>query len=372
MTAEPVWRIPGRSRPVPDPAPSFDALYREHYARLHRFLLGMTRRDPVAEDIAQETLLRAFLHWDDLDPDRSPWPWLKKVATRLVYDHARAQRPVGDAAVADQPIADASAAFADRQLVSQMLDGLPERQRAAVTLRYLDDWKSAEIAAVLGLPRPAVEQLLLRARRSLKVEYRRLSGDRLRLALWPLLAWSLRLRARAARSVKAIGEAFPTVATTGESVSALVVAGALAVSGAAFGTPSGPSTSPSVSAGAGRAENAIQTTHSPEQPPRPRKAATNRVSAESQVDTRTATHRPSRQRVGLAVESDRMTNAPASAQASTGRDGDTVRTRGTVEGGGGRTAAGINIPCDSGSVMSAATCDVHDAVVETVPELPDS
>ena len=84
MTAEPLWEA----------GPSFEALYREHHRRLYRFCLGMTRSHAVAEDIAQETLLRAFLHAADLDPHRSPWPWLKKVATRLVYDHTRSQRTV--------------------------------------------------------------------------------------------------------------------------------------------------------------------------------------------------------------------------------------------------------------------------------------
>ena len=233
MTAEPLWHVGGPATSTAadgGASPSFDALYREHYARLHRFVMGMTRHDPVAEDIAQETLLRAFLHWDDLDPSRPAWPWLKKVATRLVFDHSRAQRSAVPDAGEAQIIPDTAAVYADRQLVGQMLDALPERQRTAITLRYLDDWKSAEIAAVLGLPRPAVEQLLLRARRSLKIEYRRLSGDRLRLLLWPLLGWSFRLRQRFARGVELVGDrSLSSLAATAESVSALVVAGALTV-----------------------------------------------------------------------------------------------------------------------------------------------
>lgn len=238
MAAEPlgVWSDRGAepfgTAPLPVASPRFEALYREHFDRLRRFCLGMTGQAQLAEDVAQETLLRAYVRMERLDLDRPMWPWLKKVATRLVYDHARANREVcAEEPAAAQLVEDETDRFADRDLLDRVLHRLPARQRVAVTLRYLDDWKPAEVAELLNLPRPAVEQLLLRARRSLCAEYRRLGGDRLRVAFWPLFGLVARLRDRIARVASAAGELSASgVALAADTMSILVVAGAMTMS----------------------------------------------------------------------------------------------------------------------------------------------
>lgn len=239
MAAEPlgVWSDreaePFGAAPLPVANPRFEELYRDHFDRLRRFCLGMTGQATLAEDIAQETLLRAFVRMERLDFDRPMWPWLKKVATRLVYDHTRANREVCSEETDDTPAAidDHGDRFAERELLARVLHRLPARQRTAVTLRYLEDWKSAEVAEVLDLERPAVEQLLLRARRSLCAEYRRLGGDRLRVALWPLFGLLSRLRDRAARLVSVANDlSVSAVARAADTVSMLVVATAVTVS----------------------------------------------------------------------------------------------------------------------------------------------
>lgn len=239
MAAEPlgVWSDrkaePFGSAPLPAASPEFEELYREHFEHLRRFCLGMTGQTTLAEDIAQETLLRAFVRMERLDFDRPMWPWLKKVARRLVYDHSRANREVCSDDPDDTPAAidDHGDRFAERELLARVLHRLPARQRTAVTLRYLEDWKSAEVAEILDLERPAVEQLLLRARRSLCAEYRRLGGDRLRVALWPLFGLLSRLRDRAARLASVANDlSVSAVARAADTVSMLVVATAVTVS----------------------------------------------------------------------------------------------------------------------------------------------
>lgn len=389
MTAEPLWHTRSAETPAAQrsaPATSFEALYREHHARLYRFCLGMTRTHAVAEDIAQEALLRAFLHRDDLDPHRSPWPWLKKVATRLVYDHSRSQRTVADCTTTDGVVPDGAGVYADRELVRQMLGTLPERQRAAVTLRYLDDWKSAEIAAVLGLPRPAVEQLLLRARRSLKTEYRRLSGDRLRLALWPLLAWSLRMRQRVARGVELAADArLPSLATSAETMSALLVAGALSV-GAGFGGADHRTTTNDAGYADMRRADAIATTGqwasraqggvpltartgaagSGREAPSPARpaVATSRSGADRRVDVA-----PS----GASVTDQHVRPA---ASASVVRDGNRDELRISsdlvVESGDHAPTIGrptVVVPC-KGGMLAKATCGAYDAAEKAAPDAP--
>ena len=195
-----------RPRLVPD-APAddvgFEAVYSEHFDRLRRFVLGMTGQASLAEDIAQETLLRAYMRMETFDLDRPLWPWLKCVAVRLVVDHSRSQRrETLDPDPAEETASDTFDVTVERQLLADALQSLPVRQRVALGLRYLENWKSAEVAAALGLSRVAVEQLLLRARRRLSAEYLAIGGEAgagLRVALWPLLFVLSRLRERGAK-----------------------------------------------------------------------------------------------------------------------------------------------------------------------------
>jgi RNA polymerase sigma-70 factor (ECF subfamily) len=240
----------GHLRALPTPQnPDFEDLYREHFDRLRRFCLGMTGRESVAEDIAQETLLRAYIRMEKLDLNRPMWPWLKQVATRLVYDHTRGEREVcsEDADLAADACPDVADQLAERDLVARVLRRLPARQRAAVTLRYLEDWKASELAELFNLPRPAVEQLLLRARRSLGAEYRRLGADRIRLALWPLLALLGRWRDRAVRAANSVSSAgsssvasvmdVTTQAMVAVAVSSSLIAGGIAFADSAADAP---------------------------------------------------------------------------------------------------------------------------------------
>ena len=360
-------------------AASFEALYREYHGQLHRYCLAMTRRDPVAEDIAQETLLRALLHWDELDPNRSAWPWLKKVATRLVYDHTRNRRDVCSAPGDERVVPDAAGGHADRDLVRQMLGGLPERQRTAVTLRYLDDWRSAEIAAVLDLPRPAVEQLLLRARRSLQTEYRRLSGDRLRLALWPLVGWALRVRHRVARSAGMVGDAWlPSTGAAADSLSALVIAGALTVGATLAANP------PARAMGAAGydadvlrvalAEPAREPSHRTTTIPASRGRTMSVSRSAARAAPEAATPPASREDLDLAASPTLPggSGGPV-ARSSVRRDEKGVRSDHYLlididgEPGGGGSETGIN--CDGG-IVTGTTCSAYDAVVGAVPEEP--
>ena len=341
----------------------------------------MTRRDAVAEDIAQETLLRAFLHFDELDPNRSAWPWLKKVATRLVYDHARNQRDVCSDPSNDGVVPDTAGVYADRDFVRQMLGALPDRQRTAVTLRYIDDWKSAEIATVLNLPRPAVEQLLMRARRSLHTEYRRLSGDRLRLALWPLLGWSMRLRHRLARGAEAFGDAawLPSMGAAADSLSALVIAGALTV-GATFAAnpPATTMAAGAYDADVRRVASGVATSSGNGATTLPKRRTASVAPAPRTVEPRAASAQAAeepREDVGFSAASPlpRGSNAEPLAHTSLRRDHKTVKSdsRVLIDVDGHQPQGGfeVEVICDAGTV-AGTTCQAYDAAVTGAPETP--
>lgn len=146
-----------------------DQLIRELYDHHGRELLAYTNRllggdRQRAEDIVQETILRAWRHPEVLDsaPERSPRAWLFTVARNLTVDayRARAARP----AEALDAIPDAAGVHdggvdvvLTRFEMLEALDSLSEHHRdVIVTLFYLDH-STAEAARLLGIPEGTVK-----------------------------------------------------------------------------------------------------------------------------------------------------------------------------------------------------------------------
>lgn len=135
--------------------PPFQMLVDEHARSLHRFLCGMVGA-VAADDCLQETLLAALRSYGRLRHDRNLRGWLFTIARHKGIDHLRKrsrERPL--ASIPDIPSDDET--IRDRELWGRVAR-LPEKQRAAVTLRYLGDLPYAEIAAVMSVSEPAARQ----------------------------------------------------------------------------------------------------------------------------------------------------------------------------------------------------------------------
>ncbi len=149
--------------------PPFQKLVDEHIRSLHRFLCGMV--GPVAaDDCLQETLMAALRSYEGLRHGRNLRGWLFTIARRKAIDHFRKhsrERPF--ASVPDQP--SQPRAMRDMELWGRVA-GLPEKQRAAVTLRYLADLVYADIATVMAISEPAARQNVRAGLASLRKDYR--------------------------------------------------------------------------------------------------------------------------------------------------------------------------------------------------------
>src|SRR5436309_577966 len=140
------------------PLPPFQVAMDAHRASLARFLAATV--GPVeAEDCLQETLISALRAYPRLRPDSNVRAWLFTIARNKALDEhrSRVRRPVpvaeadpGAVAVADEP---------DEELWDAVRS-LPAKQRAAVALRFVNDFSHREVAAVLDCSEDAARRSL--------------------------------------------------------------------------------------------------------------------------------------------------------------------------------------------------------------------
>jgi RNA polymerase sigma-70 factor (ECF subfamily) len=156
-------------------AAALGALIDGHRDSLHHFLLRLTRREDVAEDIGQEAFVRVLRNLDRFDERFRFSTWIFTIARRLWINHIQKFRPIPDSdAVGSRPGQDDGpevvaetkehkARIADAVAVG--LAALNPRQREIVELFHGRELSIQEIAFRLELPVGTIKSHLFRARR---------------------------------------------------------------------------------------------------------------------------------------------------------------------------------------------------------------
>jgi RNA polymerase sigma-70 factor (ECF subfamily) len=156
-------------------AQAFRGLVDRHLPTVVAIARRMLKDDAEAEDVAQETFLRLWRNAAGLELGPSGVrPWLRRVASNLCIDRVRARRNTTTFDVQPEESEPAGQVrhLAERELgqrVDAALKALPERQRLALTLFHYEGMSQIEVGQVMGISDEAVESLLARARRTLKV-----------------------------------------------------------------------------------------------------------------------------------------------------------------------------------------------------------
>jgi RNA polymerase sigma-70 factor (ECF subfamily) len=148
-------------------------LYTAHGAALLGFAVSAVDGDrQAAEDIVQETMLKAWQHAGTVAALPSPRPWLFTVARRIAIDRWRGRnarpREVVDTPLSYVGVADHTEVALSRITVRQALARLTPKQRATVEEVYLRDRSAKEAAATLGIPVGTLKSRLHEALRSLR------------------------------------------------------------------------------------------------------------------------------------------------------------------------------------------------------------
>jgi RNA polymerase sigma-70 factor, ECF subfamily len=149
----------------------FQALCQALRPDLLRFAFWLSRDLTLAEDVVQETLLRAWKSRDSLQNEAAAKPWFLAIIRREFARTFERKRPatvdVDELIAREEPI---FAATPDQDLVEirAALFRLPEEYREPLVLQVLMGYSTAEIAAELGLTKGAVLTRLFRGRKQLR------------------------------------------------------------------------------------------------------------------------------------------------------------------------------------------------------------
>ena len=157
----------------------FEHFVREHQRRIHRLLFSILRDREAAETLTQECFLRAFERAEDFRGEAQPGTWLVRIAVNLARDFMRNRRlqfwrqltrQSRDSADMAEMLTDARCR-ADQLLITReqlrdvwsVVGRLSLRQRTIFMLRFVEEMKTEEIAASLGLKPATVRLHLFRA-----------------------------------------------------------------------------------------------------------------------------------------------------------------------------------------------------------------
>lgn len=170
---------------------AFEEIVRRHQRRVYATALRILRRHDLADDVVQDTFLRAWQSLDRFDLSRPFGPWVCRIAANLAVNHLRApvsreqELPEGHA---ETPSAAASPLegvldVEAQAVLERAMEALSADQRAVFVLRTFEELSYKDIAETLEISMGTVMSRLARAR------------DRLREALAPYLGAAAR-RAR--------------------------------------------------------------------------------------------------------------------------------------------------------------------------------
>ena len=151
---------------------AFELLYRRYVKDVYQYALALLRNPADAEDVTQTTFMNAYRAFRRGDQIEKPQNWLIKIAHNVARTrYARSTRRVKEVPLEDHldQLAVPEEERPNVEGVLRALGCLPFNQRAALVMRELEGRPYSEIADTLGVSVAAVETLIFRARRSLRV-----------------------------------------------------------------------------------------------------------------------------------------------------------------------------------------------------------
>ena len=164
-------------------AEAFGTLVRRHQKRIYRLAVHLLRDAAEAEDVTQDTFVRAYGALDRFDGRSEPYTWLYRIAVNLSLNAIRSRKTQRKATTPEDPrieavlvekrasMADPARLTADREMATALCDGiddLSETLRTTLVLVTIEGMSHADAAQVLGCPEGTVAWRVHEARRKLR------------------------------------------------------------------------------------------------------------------------------------------------------------------------------------------------------------
>lgn len=148
----------------------FDQYVLKYQDMVYNIAWHMTRNQHDAEDIAQETFVRAFQHAAEFPSGEPPRAWLCTITLNLCRDWLRRQKPVVPAEENDyrQASGGQDCQVEERAAVKEALMALDPESRLLVVLFHLEGFSHKEISEMTGMPISIIKNRLFRARKKMK------------------------------------------------------------------------------------------------------------------------------------------------------------------------------------------------------------
>ncbi len=247
---------------------AFDELYKLTSERAYFVALEFTKNNQDAEDILQESYIKALSKISELDKPESFSSWLNQIVANKSKDFLKKKKPVlfnsdEEETDATELLPDEDTSFSPEESLDQtelqktvmeVLDELSEEKRACVLMMYFEELSVGEIAQTLEIPEGTVKTRLFSARKDLKDKFAK-RGITSAYSVAPIgvVIWALR------RMSDAVSKTFVGSGASAKVFAGITVAGAgTAASVAAAGTTAS-TTAAAIGAGTATATDAAAT-----------------------------------------------------------------------------------------------------------------
>lgn len=162
---------------------AFGELVTRHQQRIHRLAVNMLRDSADAEDVTQETFIRAYRAIERFDGRSEPYTWLYRIAINLSLNRIRSRKSARTSHDTDDPkldgvlvetrpeAADPGASAQRKELYAALeagIDKLSETLRTTLILVCIDGRSHEEVSSILGAPEGTIAWRVHEARRKLK------------------------------------------------------------------------------------------------------------------------------------------------------------------------------------------------------------
>ena len=247
---------------------AFDELYKLTSERAYFVALEFTKNNQDAEDILQESYIKALSKINELDKPESFSSWLNQIVANKSKDFLKKKKPMlfnsdEEETDATELLPDEDTSFSPEESLDQtelqktvmeVLDELSEEKRACVLMMYFEELSVGEIAETLEIPEGTVKTRLFSARKDLKNKFAKRGITSLySTAPVGVVIWALR------RMSDAVSKTFVGTGASAKVLAGITVAGASTAAGVAVAGTTAATTAAAVGTGTATATGAAAT-----------------------------------------------------------------------------------------------------------------